>query len=77
MKQADIKTKIINRLEKFSTNKLEDVWNFIDRLEEENSNKKTLLSHAGTWKDIDDSLFEDLTTNLISRRKSGSSKRVK
>ena len=77
MRQLDIKAKIIDRLENFSTNKLEDVWNFIDHLEEENANKKNLLCFAGTWKDIDDSLFEDLTTNLISRRKSGGSKRIK
>ena len=77
MRQLDIKTKIIDRLENFSANKLEDVWNFIDHLEEENANKKNLLSFAGTWKDIDDSLFEDLTTNLISRRKSGGAKRIK
>ena len=77
MRQLDIKKKIISRLENFPANKLEDVWNFIDHLEEENANKKTLLSFAGTWKDIDDTLFEDLTTNLISRRKSGSAKRIK
>jgi hypothetical protein len=77
MRQIDIKAKIIKSLQNFSNDKLEDVWNYIDHLEEENSNKKKLLSFAGTWKDIDDSLFEDLTVNLINRRRTGSSKRAK
>jgi len=41
----------------------------ITNLEQDKNIKKKTLSFAGAWKDIDDSVFDDLTKNLINNRR--------
>ena len=67
--EKKIKSRIIQRLDKISRNKLKDVLQFIERLENNGSSKKDILSFAGSWKDLDDATFNDLTRNLHKRRK--------
>jgi len=44
----------------------------ITNLEQDKNIKKKTLSFAGAWKDIDDSVFDDLTKHLIENRRENS-----
>jgi hypothetical protein len=51
-----------------STKKLKEIQKFLGELEEKNETQSKVLSYAGTWSDIDDSVMKDLTDNLIANR---------
>jgi hypothetical protein len=63
------RNQIIRRIQKISPDKIKRLQDFIDKLEENTPSKKKVLSYAGAWSDIDEDLFNDLTENLISKRK--------
>ena len=62
------RNQIIRRIQRISPDKIKRLQDFIDKLEENTSSKKKVLSYAGAWSDIDEDLFNDLTENLISKR---------
>lgn len=68
-KTKELRNRIIDRINKLSTEKLENVDHFIDRIEKIN-NKEEILSYAGSWEDIDDDLFKELTMDLHQKRSS-------
>lgn len=63
------RNQIIRQIQKISPEKIKELQDFIDKLEENAPGKKKVLSYAGAWKDADDDVFKDLTDNLISKRK--------
>ena len=63
------RNQIIRRIQKISPDKIKKLQDFIDELEHYNPGTKKVLSYAGSWSDIDDKVFKDLTDNLISKRK--------
>ena len=69
IKEKNIKTKIINRIDKFSDKKLALIWSYLDKIE-----KDSILSYAGIFADEDMSEF---TTGLSKRRKKAYSIRKK
>jgi len=62
------RNQILRRISRIPKEKLQELDDFVATLELENSNKQMTLSLAGAWNDIDNSIFEDLTNNLINRR---------
>jgi len=66
-KTKQLRNRTIDRINKLPTDKLENVDHFIDRIEKIN-NKEEILSYAGSWKDIDDDLFKEFTTDLHQKR---------
>ncbi len=62
------RSQILKRISRIPKEKLQELDDFVSTLEQENSNKQKTLSLAGAWNDIDNSVFEDLTNNLINRR---------
>ncbi|MDZ4845905.1 MAG: hypothetical protein SH857_10190 [Chitinophagales bacterium] len=74
--EQKIKSSIINRLDKISQRKLKDVLHFIEKLENSSSDKSDILSFAGSWKEMDDSTFNDLTKHLHKRRKANTTRRI-
>lgn len=66
-KTKELRNKLIDRINKLTTDKLENVDHFIDRMEKIN-NKEAILSYAGSWEDIDEDLFNELTTDLHQKR---------
>lgn len=66
--ENQIRNQIIRQLNKMSTKKLKAIQKFLGELEEKNETQSKVLSYAGTWSDIDDSVMEDLTDNLIANR---------
>ena len=50
------------------SNKLNDLLEYITKLEKSMEKKSKVLSFAGSWKNIDDSAFDELTKDLITNR---------
>ena len=68
IKEKEIRAKIIKQVEKISTDKLDDIWKFLRKIEENSRKKSDILSFAGCWKDLDRKLLDDLTINLGANR---------
>ena len=49
-------------------NKLSDLLEYITSLEKSIEKQSKVLSYAGSWNNIDDSAFNELTSDLISNR---------
>lgn len=67
-KASKVKLEIIKKLEAFSLAKLSQVMAFVKNLDEDESRKTRVLSFAGSWKDLDQEIFDDLTVNLQKNR---------
>ncbi len=59
---------ILRKIYRIPNEKLKELEDFISKLEPENNRKDRILSFAGSWKNIDDIVFIELTENLISNR---------
>jgi len=66
--ENQIRSQIIRQLNKMSAKKLKEIQKFLGELEEKNETSSKVFSYAGAWSDIDDSVLEDLTDNLIDNR---------
>jgi len=65
---AKIRNKIIRQVYRIPIDKLKELDDFVSKLEiNKNKNHKN-LSFAGCWSDIDNSMFDDFTKNLIENR---------
>ena len=69
IKEKVDRKKIIRRIEKLSADKLDELLNFINKIDDKKSAKNKILSFAGAWENIDNSVFDDFTKHLISKRK--------
>jgi hypothetical protein len=50
------------------TNKLNDLNDYLSKLEQTTAKASKALSFAGSWANIDESAFNELTDNLILNR---------
>ncbi|MGD8777335.1 MAG: hypothetical protein PVH88_00050 [Ignavibacteria bacterium] len=66
---TSIRNSILRRIQRLPENKLNELKKFVDKLDQPSINKSETLSFAGSWGDIDDSLFSGFTEELISKRK--------
>ncbi len=69
-----IKRELINEIDLIPDDKILEVYNFIHyfRLgtqKVETKNTKELLSYAGSWKEMDDEVFDDYMLDIVKRRK--------
>jgi hypothetical protein len=62
------KNQILRRIQKLPPDKIKELHEFMDNLEQETPKTRRILSYAGAWNDMDEATFDDLTKNLISRR---------
>ncbi|WP_194975702.1 hypothetical protein [Aquiflexum lacus] len=60
--------RLAKKIQEVSTDKLVEIERFVLSLEASLDKSKEILSFAGSWKNIDDELFFDLTENLPLRR---------
>lgn len=58
---------ILRKIYRIPSEKLKELDDFVSSLEQENKKVK-ILSFAGAWQNIDDSVLNDLTENLINNR---------
>jgi hypothetical protein len=59
---------ILKKIYQVPSDKLEELDDFVPKLEQSTDKKNITMSFAVAWQDIDDSLFKDLTDNLINNR---------
>ena len=68
MKDAQIRNQLLRKIQKIPNDKLKELNDYITKLEGKPESKSKALSFAGAWSDIDNSVFHDLTENLIRNR---------
>lgn len=68
MTNAQIRNQLLRKIQKIPNDKLKELNDYIAKLEGEPEKKSKVLSFAGAWSDIDNSVFQDLTENLINNR---------
>ena len=66
--RAEIINEILSKIDNISDDQLERVLSYIQKIEKLTSKKKTILSFAGSWKDLDKDTFDSLTDNLHKNR---------
>ncbi len=66
--ETKIRKQILKRIQQIPMERLSDLDEYLRKLEAQISKKKKVLSYAGTWKDLDEDVFRELTDGLISRR---------
>ena len=63
-----LKNSLINRIQQLSADKLTEVSELLNKIENQLKSKDKTLQLAGAWKDLDDDLLDDLTENLHNIR---------
>lgn len=63
------RNQLLRRISKIPKDKLDELEEFIANLEKVTAKKRNVLSFAGAWKDIDNSILDDFTENLIDNRR--------
>ena len=63
------RNQILRRINRIPKDRLKELDEYVSKLEKEINVKTRILSFAGAWDDIDDSVIDDLTVNLINRRR--------
>ena len=69
---AQIRQQIFRKIRRIPSNQLNDLNDYLSKLEQTTEKSSKTLSFAGSWRNIDDSAFEELTNNLISNRSKNS-----
>ena len=68
MTEAQIRSQLLRKIQKIPDDKLKELNEYITKLEGRPDNKSKALSFAGAWSDIDNSVFQELTEDLIKNR---------
>ncbi len=63
-----LRNNLIRKIQRLSVDKLTEVTNLLNKIENQFKSKDKTLRLAGTWKDLDDSTFADLTEKLKDNR---------
>ena len=63
-----IRNQILRKIQKISSDKLIELDDFVTTLEQTSDKRDKIFSFAGTWENIDDTTFNELTEHLISNR---------
>lgn len=68
MNELLLRQRIFKMIRKVPPNKLSELLEYITSLEKSIEKQSKVLSYAGSWNNIDDSAFNELTRELISNR---------
>jgi len=66
--ETKIRNQILRRIEGLPEEQLLKIDKYLKKLALEKTKKDRILSYAGAWKDMDDEIFREFTTELITRR---------
>lgn len=75
--RSKIIQEIVDKIDTIPNNQLVQVLSYVEKIANLSKNKQLILSYAGSWKDIDDDLFADLTENLHQNRLTESDDKLK
>jgi hypothetical protein len=73
--ETQMRQQIFRKVRRISSDKLTELDSFLSKLEQSTDKPSQTLSFAGSWNNIDNSAFDELTENLISNR-SRNSRRI-
>ena len=68
MNELHLRQRIFKMIKRVPSDKLSELLNHITKLEKSIEKQSKILSFAGSWKNIDDSAFDELTKDLITNR---------
>ncbi len=68
--EAQIRNTLVRKVLEIPAKNLKSLSDFVSTLENTGSKKSDILSFSGVWRDIDNSVFKDLTENLLQNRQS-------
>lgn len=63
-----LRNNLIQKIQQLSDDKLEQVNDLLDEMEAHENSKQITLQLAGSWKDLNEELFNDLTSSLHYKR---------
>jgi hypothetical protein len=63
-----IRQQIFRKIRRIPSNKLNDLNDYLSLLDQTIDKSSKILSFAGSWNNIDESAFDELTDKLISNR---------
>ncbi len=63
-----LRNSLIRKIQQLPAHKLKQVNNLLDEIEVHANSKQETLQLAGSWKDLNEELFSDLTSNLHYQR---------
>lgn len=63
-----LRNNLIRKIQQLSTDKLTEVTNLLSKIENQFKSKDSTIKLAGTWKDLGDDIFSDLTEKLHDNR---------
>lgn len=63
-----LRNNLIRRIQQLSTDKLTEINNLLGKIENQFKSKDKTLKLAGSWKDLSEDLFVDLTKSLHDNR---------
>jgi hypothetical protein len=63
-----IRSQILKKIQKIPSYRLKELDDFVSKLERTAGKKDRILSFAGAWENIETSIFDEFTENLISNR---------
>lgn len=69
---TQIRQMILRRIRRIPANKLNDLNEYLSKLEQTTEKISKTLSYAGSWSNIEESAFDELTENLIPNRSKNS-----
>lgn len=72
IEDSQIRQQILRKIRRIPSNKLSDLNEYLSKLEQTTEKSSKILSYAGSWNKIDESAFNELTSNLLINRNKNS-----
>ena len=69
---TQIRQQILRKIRRIPSDKLSDLNEYLSSLEQTTEKTTKILSFAGSWNNLDESAFKELTDTLISNRSKNS-----
>ncbi len=66
--KSRLRNSLVRKLQQLSTDKLTEVNHLLSKIESQLKSKDKTLKLAGTWKELDDKVFMELTEKLHLNR---------
>lgn len=63
-----LRNNLVRKIQHLSTDKLTEVSNLLNKIEDQIKSKETTLKFAGLWKDLDKDIFQNFTEKLHESR---------
>jgi len=67
-----IRQQILRKIRRIPSNRLKVLNEYLSKLEQSTEKKSKIISYAGSWNNLEESAFNELTDNLIKNRNKNS-----